>query len=119
MKRFMAIYIGSATAAQKEDLFKGDPKQLAEMQARGMAAWGDWATRNATKIVDHGAPLGRTKRVSSSGISDTTNLLVAYAIVQADSHEEAARLFDGHPHFAVFPGEAVEIMEILPMPGSP
>jgi hypothetical protein len=119
LKRFMAIYIGSATAAEKAALSKGDPKQLADMQAKGMAAWGDWATKNGDKIVDHGAPLGKTKRASRSGISNTTNLLTAYAIVQADSHEEAARLFEGHPHFSVFPGEAVEIMEILPMPGSP
>lgn len=119
LKRFMAIYIGTATAAQKEDLSKGNPMQFAEMQARGMAAWGEWATRNAANIVDHGAPLGKTKRASRAGISDTTNLLTAYAIVQADSLEEAARLFDAHPHFAIFPGEAVEIIEILPMPSSP
>jgi hypothetical protein len=115
----MAIYIGSATAAQKADfLSKSDPKQIADMQARGMAAWGAWVTRNADNIVDHGAPLGKTKKASKSGILNTTNQLTAYTIVQAETHEEAARLFEGHPHFTVFPGEAVEIMEILPMPGA-
>jgi hypothetical protein len=37
-------------------------------------------------------------------------------IVQADSHEAAARMFEGHPHFAIFPGDALEIMECSPIP---
>jgi hypothetical protein len=38
-------------------------------------------------------------------------------VVSAESHAAAARLFEGHPHFTVFPGEGVEVMECLPMPG--
>ena len=37
----------------------------------------------------------------------------------ADSHEAAAKLFEMHPHFSIFPGESVEIMPILPIPGAP
>jgi hypothetical protein len=29
----------------------------------------------------------------------------------------AARLFEKHPHFMIFPGESVEIMPVLPIPG--
>jgi hypothetical protein len=42
----------------------------------------------------------------------------AYMVVRADSHEAAAKLFEGHPHFTIFPGERVEIMPVLPIPGS-
>jgi hypothetical protein len=42
--------------------------------------------------------------------------MVGYVIVQAESHEVAARMFENHPHFAIFPGESVEIMECLPLP---
>lgn len=31
--------------------------------------------------------------------------------------EVVAKLFEGHPHFSIFPGEAVEVMECLPVPG--
>ncbi len=31
----------------------------------------------------------------------------------------AARMFADHPHFAIFPGDSVEIMECLPLPGQP
>jgi hypothetical protein len=40
----------------------------------------------------------------------------AYTVVQADSQEAAAKLFQNHPHFTMFPGEGVEVMECLPMP---
>ena len=28
-------------------------------------------------------------------------------------HEAAAKLFQSHPHFTIFPGDAVEVMECL------
>ena len=39
-----------------------------------------------------------------------------YTIVQAESQEAAAKLFLNHPHFMIFPGDGVEIMECLPLP---
>jgi hypothetical protein len=30
----------------------------------------------------------------------------------------AAKLFENHPHFAIFPGESVEIMPVLSIPGA-
>jgi hypothetical protein len=26
-------------------------------------------------------------------------------------------MFVGHPHFTIFPGDGVEVMEVLPIPG--
>jgi hypothetical protein len=118
LKRFMAIYIGTATAAAKAAWSRLEPTERAELESKGMAAWGEWMARNADRITDAGAPLGKTKRASIDGISDTTNDLTAYVIVQAESHEAAAQMFYQHPHFAIFPGDSVEIMEILPMPGA-
>jgi len=36
--------------------------------------------------------------------------------VQAESHEAAANLFEGHPHFTIFPGDGIEVMEVLSIP---
>ena len=63
-----------------------------------------------------GGPLGKTKKVASSGIADISNELGAFTVVRAASHEAAAKMFENHPHFAIFPGEAVEIMPVLPIP---
>lgn len=30
----------------------------------------------------------------------------------------AAGLFENHPHFTIVPGEAVEVMPVLPIPGA-
>jgi hypothetical protein len=40
----------------------------------------------------------------------------AFIVVRADSHEAAAKLFENHPHFTIFPGESVEVMPVLPIP---
>jgi hypothetical protein len=71
---------------------------------------------NDASILDHGAPLGKTQRINPEGFSDTKNEITAYTIVQAESHEAAAKLFANHPHFMIFPGDSVEVMEYLPIP---
>lgn len=81
-----------------------------------MSAWMEWGTTHAAAIVDQGAPLGKTKRASPDGITDIKNTMTGYVIIQAESHEAAAKLFEKHPHFSIFPGDSVEIMECLPLP---
>lgn len=115
MKKYMAVFTGNPDAMAGWQALDASERQRRE--AEGMRAWQRWVEANAASIVDHGAPLGRTKRVTSSGIADTRNNLAAYTVVQAESQEAAARLFEGHPHFTVFPGDGVEIMECLPIPG--
>jgi len=45
-----------------------------------------------------------------------SNEMGAFTVVRAESHEAAAKMFENHPHFSIFPGEAVEIMPVLPIP---
>jgi hemolysin-activating ACP:hemolysin acyltransferase len=118
MPKFLAIYTGTATAREKSEWDKVDEARRRELEAAGMQAWGKWASDNAAAIVDNGAPLGKTKRIARDGITDITNTMAAYVIVEADSHEAAARLFENHPHFSIFPGDSVEVMPCLEMPGS-
>lgn len=113
MPRFLALYIGSASREQKA---KAQPMSPEDQQA-GVAAWGNWVQKNHKSIVDMGSPLGKTKRVGPNGISETENRDTAYVIVEAESHEAAAKLFLEHPHFRIFPGDSIEVIECLPMPG--
>ena len=82
-----------------------------------MKAWGDWMMTHKAAIVVEGGPLGKTMRTSAAGVSDTKNNLSGYVVVRAESHKAAANMFEHHPHFAIFPGESVEIMECMPIPG--
>ncbi len=119
MKTFMAVYLGTAPGAQSENSAWGklDEATRNERAAAGMKAWQDWQIKHADIIVQDGGPLGKTKRANPNGIADAKNAMTGYVVVRADSHEAAALLFENHPHFTMFPGEAVEIMECLPMPG--
>jgi len=74
-------------------------------------------TTHKAAVLEQGGPLGKTKRIGPEGVTDIKNHLTGYVVVQAESHEAAARLFENHPHFTIFPGEAVEVMECLPIPG--
>lgn len=117
MKKFLAIYIGTAAALEKSRWNELDEESRKALRASGVNAWEEWAMANSAAIVDQGSPLGKTKRASSQGITDIRNDMTGYVIIQAESHEAAARMFENHPHFAIFPGDSVEIMECLPLPG--
>jgi hypothetical protein len=117
MKNFLAIYIGTEAGLERSGWNELSEAEREARQAKGIEAWMSWGKEHAAAIVDHGTPLGKTKRASEKGVSDTKNEMVGYVIVKAESHAAAAKLFEKHPHFTLFPGDSVEIMECLPMPG--
>src|SRR5262245_41828684 len=116
MKRFLAIYLGSSESAAFREWNAMPEAKRKERQRAGMEAWMRWGKEHERSIADVGTPLGKTKRVDASGMSDTRNMMTGYVVIEAESHEAAARLFANHPHFSMFPGQSVEIMECLPMP---
>jgi phage I-like protein len=114
---FLAVFLGSKTSA---NMAAWNALSEAERRAReqqGIAAWKAWVEKHQAAIAAMGGPLGKTKKVDSNGIADIANEMGAFAVVRASSHEAAAKLFENHPHFAIFPGERVEIMPVLPIPG--
>ena len=117
MKNFLAVYIGTASAREASEWERMDAEKRKSREAAGVKAWGDWMVAHQAAIVFQGGPLGKTKRAASAGISDIKNSMTGFVIVQAESHAAAAKMFENHPHFAIFPGESVEIMECLPIPG--
>jgi hypothetical protein len=117
VKRFLAVYMGTHDATRRARWDDLDASERAAREKAGIEAWMQWGVKHRAAIVDDGSPLGKTKRASRDGIADTRNAITGYVIVEAESHEAAARMFEGHPHFAIFPGDSVEIMECLPIPG--
>ena len=83
---------------------------------RAIAQWKAWVAKHQSAILEMGGPLGKTKQVDAKGISDIANELSGFTVVRAASHEAAAKMFENHPYFTVFPGERVEIMPVLPIP---
>lgn len=116
MKKFLAVYTGSTSARERSGWDTISQEERKKREQDGMKAWMAWGERHKAAIVENGGPLGKTKRTGLNGVTDIKNNLAAYVVVQAETHEEAAKLFEGHPHFSVFPGDSVEIMELLPVP---
>jgi hypothetical protein len=110
MKKFLALYMARASAI--EQMMKATPE---EMKA-GMDEWMKWAKSNDKAIVELGAPLAKTKRVTSAGMSDTKNEITGYSIVQGDSVESVAKIFKGHPHLQM-DGTSIDLIEHFEMPG--
>jgi hypothetical protein len=110
MKKFVALYLAPASAfAQMKNM---SPEQ----RKVGMDVWMKWAKQHEKSIVELGAPLGKTKRIVADGTSDTKNEITGYSIVQADSDESAAKIFEHHPHFHLS-GASIEVLQCMPLPG--
>jgi hypothetical protein len=114
---FLAVFLGSKTSAKMAAWLALPEAERRAKEQQGIAAWKAWVEKHKAALVELGGPLGKTKRVDSSGIADISNELGAFTVVRAASHEAAAKLFENHPHFTIFPGERIEIMPVLPIPG--
>lgn len=112
MPQFLALYCGAPSDGPPADMSPETIKQ-------GMQAWGGWMQQHAAAVLVQGGPVGRTKKVSQGGVEDIRNQVTGFVVVEADSAEAAAEMFQGHPHFSIFPGDRVEVMPVLPIPTMP
>ena len=114
---YLAVFLGSKSSPRRAAWDALPESERRAKEGEGMAAWKAWVEKHHAVIVSMGGPLGKTKRVTQRGIDDTSNELAAFTVVRADSHEAAAKLFEKHPHFFIFPGDGVDIMPVLAIPG--
>jgi hypothetical protein len=98
-----------------EDWKKTDPETRKVSEQKMMSEWGVWVGNHAKMIVSTDVG-GKTKLVTQSGVSDARNDIVLLSIVEAASHEEAAKSFENHPHLQI-PQSSIQVMEIRPMSG--
>ena len=104
---FLAPWAGMDEWMKKpEEERKGD-------EAKMKAEWDAWMASHAGMIKETTAA-GKTKKVTTDGTADSRNDLMMYCIVEAESHEAAAKAFEGHPHFGI-PGATIEVMAIRAM----
>ena len=115
---YLAVFLGSKSSPRMKAWMALPEGERRIKEQEGMAAWKAWVDKNRAAVSVMGGPLGKTKKVSHGGIADVSNEMSGFMVVRAESHEAAARLFEKHPHFTIFPGESVEIMPVLPIPGA-
>jgi hypothetical protein len=115
---YLAVFLGSKTSPRMKAWMALPEAERRAKEQEGMAAWKAWVEKHHAAVSAMGGPLGKTKKITGHGIEDVSNEMGAFMVVRAESHEAAARLFEMHPHFTIFPGESVEIMPVLPIPGA-
>lgn len=113
---YLAVFLGTKDNPRMEAYMALPEAERKAKEREGIAAWKAWVAKHQDAVVAMGGPLGKTKQVSARGITDVRNDMGAFMVVRATSHEAAARMFEQHPHFTIFPGESVEVMPVLPIP---
>ena len=109
MAKYLAVYLAPVSTVERW-MASTTPEQ----RKAGAVEWGKWMKDHARDLADVGAPLGKTKRVKSDGISDVKNEMLGYSIIEAPSHDAAAKLLKGHPTFQI-PGASIDVLEITSM----
>lgn len=104
MGKFLAIFNGAADENDKVELTD-------QQQSDFLTAWAAWANAHEGSLTDPGAPLFRKKRISARGVEDFEDAKVAYAVVEAATHDDAAQIFNEHPHLSLDPGNSIEVIE--------
>ena len=114
MPRFVAVY-----TMKPEHLaaFRAQAKSEQEATDKaGLKAWEEWGERNATAIIATDVMVGKTRRVTKSGITDAQNQIAGFLIVEAADITAAAALFQDHPHVTIFPGDGIDVMPVVTGP---
>jgi hypothetical protein len=114
MPRFGAVY-----TMRPEALAAFRARSKSEQEAidkAGLKAWEEWVKRNAAAIVATDVMVGKTRRVTKSGIADAQNQIAGFLIVEAADIAAAAGLFQDHPHITVFPGDGIDVMPVVTGP---
>ncbi len=92
----------------------GKEPESPEEGAKQMAKWKAWVGGLGDAVVNPGTPLGKSKIVSSTGVSDGdgSNSLTGYSIVKADSMDAALEMAKACPFLEIGTVEVAEVMEM-------
>lgn len=110
---YLAVFLSNKTSPRWQAWYAMSEDERRAKDEEGLAALKAWDEKHRDSIVYTGGPLGNTKRTSQDGIADAVNELTVFVVVRAPSHEAAAKLFEGHPHFTIFPCDCVDVMPLL------
>jgi hypothetical protein len=88
--------------------------ESSEEGAKYIAEWRAWVCGLGHVVVNPGTPLGKSKTLSSSGISDGggSNPLSGFSILKADSMNAALEMAKGCPHLEHGTIEIAEVKDL-------
>ena len=111
MKKFVALYM-APVAGVDQARQNMTPERAKEMTD----GWRKWAKSHEKSFVDPGTPTGKNKRVSKGRVEDVRNEVTGFSVVQAETHAEAAKIFQDNPMLQM-PGAYIDVLEWVQMLG--
>ena len=83
--------------------------------AHEMTRWGDWMNSLCGRLIEPGAPVGKSKTLSASGITDDggADLVSGYSVVEAENIEAVLALIKAGPHLD---SGTIELAPLIDMP---
>jgi hypothetical protein len=109
MKKFFVLF--RIPVASMDEWMKTPEADRKKQMDEIMTGWNAWREKHKDAVLDGGAPLGKTKTVTGSGITDSRNDLNYFMLIQAPSHEEAAAIVAENPHLTI-PTSSIDVIEI-------
>lgn len=112
MKQFLVLYKCAENSVAHENWKKLDAEKKEERLKTGERLLNLWNEKYKKQILNNGSALHeRTSTVDPSGINENPSEIGSYLIIEATSLREASEIFIDHPHFNVFPGDSIQIIE--------
>lgn len=99
------------------DLDKVRKNATSEQEKEMREQWTTWMEAHQANIVEEGTPVGKNKRVGKNGIQDMRNDVTGYTIVEAETHDDAAKMFEDNP-MLVTPTAYIDVLEYVDMNNS-
>ena len=95
--------------------YGGKKPESPEEGAKHMAKWKAWVASLGDAVVNPGTPLGKSRIVSSAGVSDDggSNPLTGFSTVKADSMDAALEMAKECPFLDT--GGTIEVAEMMEM----
>ena len=92
----------------------GKQPESPEVAANGKAKWQAWVGGLGSAVVNPGTPLGKSKIVSSAGVSDYSGAdrLTGFSMVKADNIDAALEMAKACPFLEMGTLEVAEVMEM-------
>ena len=112
---YLAVFLGSKTSSRMKAWMALPEAERRAKEQQGIAAWKAWVEKYHAAVAAMGGPLGKTKKVTEHGIEDVSNEMGAFMVVRGGiAQRRPPGCSRRISHFTIFPGDAVEIMPVLP-----
>jgi hypothetical protein len=112
MKKFLVLYM--MHFAGMAEWMKTDEATRKAAEEKMKKEWDEWMMAHKDMVLES-AGAGQMTKVTQGHSEAGHNDIMIYSLVQGESKEEVAKVFETHPHFGI-PDAWIEIMEAKVLP---